>query len=179
MSNKWRLLVLRGIPGIDTQIIFHAIAQAMTEDPEIPNTLVICWPESALVSCGYHQVIEEEVNLEYCQQVKIPVVRRILGGGAVYLDDGQLFYQFMTYSGTDQIPLQVGSYYEFLLKPVVQTYRELGVEARYAPVNDIVTLNQQKISGNGAGVIEKVQILTGNIIFEFDFEKMARILKVP
>lgn len=179
MTNKWRLLRLGSLPPIDSQIIYHAIAQAMAENSTIPNTLVICWPAKPLVCCGYHQVIEEEIDLEYCHQNNIPVVQRILGGGAVYLDNGQLFYQFMTHAGTNGIPLQVAPYYEFLLEPVVQTYRELGVDAKYAPVNDIITSAQQKISGNGAGAIGNVQILTGNIIFDFNFEEMVRILKVP
>ncbi|MFX1253801.1 MAG: biotin/lipoate A/B protein ligase family protein [Promethearchaeota archaeon] len=179
MTSKWRLLRLGSLPPIDSQIIYHAIAQAMAENSDIPNTLVICWPEKPLVCCGYHQVIEEEIDLKYCRQNNIPVVQRILGGGAVYLDDGQVFYQFMTHTGTNRIPLQVAPYYEFLLEPVVQTYREIGVKVNYAPVNDIITSAQQKISGNGAGAIGNVQILTGNIIFDFNFEEMARILKVP
>jgi len=46
-------------------------------------------------------------------------------------------------------------------------------------VNDIQTLAGKKISGNGAGDVGDARILTGNIIFDFNFDMMVRVLKVP
>jgi lipoate-protein ligase A len=64
------------------------------------------------------------------------------------------------------------------LQPPIDTYREIGIAAEYKPVNDIVT-NNRKISGNGAGEIGEYLILVGNLILDFNYEMMSRVLKVP
>ncbi|MFX1510961.1 MAG: lipoate protein ligase C-terminal domain-containing protein [Promethearchaeota archaeon] len=175
---NWRLLDLNGIPPLETQAIFHTVAQSISEDPNLPNTLILCYPEEPLVSCGYHQVINEEVDLKRCQKKKIPVVRRYLGGGAVYLDSDQLFYQVINRQDTPGIPSLLDQYYRYLLKAPIATYQRIGIPAEFAPVNDIV-VEGKKISGNGAGQIEQASVLTGNLIFDFNFDEMVKILKVP
>ncbi|MFX0207118.1 MAG: lipoate--protein ligase [Candidatus Hodarchaeota archaeon] len=175
---NWRLLDIGGIAPIETQAIYHVVAQSISGDPNAPNTIIICYPEEPLVSCGYHQVIEEEVNLDYCLLRDIPVVRRYLGGGAVYLDSDQLFYQIINRLDTPNIPYRLDEYYRYLLKSPIATYQRIGIPVEYAPINDIV-VKGKKISGNGAGQIEKATVLTGNLIFDFNFDEMVQILKVP
>ncbi len=175
---NWRLLDLDGIAPIETQAIFHTVAKSISEDLKIPNTIILCYPEAPLVSCGYHQVIEEEVNLERCKTRNLPVVRRYLGGGAVYLDSDQLFYQIINRLDTPGIPYRLDQYYRYLLKAPIATYQRIGIPVEYAPINDII-VKGKKISGNGAGQIERATVLTGNLIFDFNFDEMVQILKVP
>jgi lipoate-protein ligase A len=66
-----------------------------------------------------------------------------------------------------------------MLQPVADAYRDLGVPARFRPVNDIVTEDGRKISGNGAATIEDYVILVGNLIADFDYDTMVRVLRVP
>ena len=42
------------------------------------------------VLVGRHQVLSREVDLDYCRTHRIDVGRRVTGGGAIYLDAGQL-----------------------------------------------------------------------------------------
>jgi lipoate-protein ligase A len=76
-------------------------------------------------------------------------------------------------------PRDKGEFYRKYLAPVVQAYLDLGVEVRYKPVNDIVTAEGRKISGNGAAEIGDYSILVGNLIADFDYETMVRVLRVP
>ncbi len=178
MTEEWRLLELDGLPGIGTQTIYHALGLAMEKYDDIENTIVICWPKDPIVCVGYHQIITEEVDLDYCQKNNLPVVRRPLGGGAVYLDDGQLFYQIIANLNNKKLPRSVAKLYEAVLQAPIKTYREIGIPANYAPVNDIEA-NGKKISGNGAAEVGGARILTGNLIFDFNFDEMVKILKVP
>ncbi|MBN1330426.1 MAG: hypothetical protein JXA54_13210 [Candidatus Heimdallarchaeota archaeon] len=178
MTEEWRLLELDGLPGINTQTIYHALGLAMEKYNDIENTIVICWPQNPIVCIGYHQIISEEVDLEYCQKNNLPIVRRPLGGGAVYLDEGQLFYQIIAKLDNKKLPRSVSKLYEKVLQAPIKTYREIGIQAKYAPVNDIEA-NGKKISGNGAAEVGGARILTGNIIFDFNFNEMVKILKVP
>ncbi|NHK30003.1 MAG: hypothetical protein FK730_01540 [Asgard group archaeon] len=178
MSEEWRLLELDGLPGIETQTIYHTLGLAMEKYDDIENTIVICWPEEPVVCIGYHQIIDEEVDINYCKKKNLPIVRRPLGGGAVYLDNGQVFYQLIGRLDNKKLPRDVASLYESVLKAPIKTYQELGINAKYAPVNDIEA-DGKKISGNGAAEVGGARILTGNLIFDFNFDEMVRILKVP
>jgi lipoate-protein ligase A len=102
-----------------------------------------------------------------------------VGGGAVFLDGDQLFYQLVLHKNH---PLAGGSkadFYQRLLQPVVDTYQELGIDARFRPVNDIITAEGRKIAGTGAAEINDHIILVGNLIADFDYETMTKVLRVP
>jgi len=177
MGKNWRLLDLGDTDSLDTQVIYEAVARARAKDL-IPDTIIFCSPKAPIVCIGYHQELEKEVNIDYCKENNIPIVRRILGGGAVYLDVNQLFYQIIVSEKTKDIPLSINKLFSTLLKAPIQTYNDLGIPAIFKPINDI-EVRGKKISGNGAGKFENVSILTGNLILDFNFDEMVKILKVP
>jgi lipoate-protein ligase A len=123
--------------------------------------------------------VEQEVDMAYCRENGIPVFRREVGGGAVYLDGDQLFFQLILHRDNPLIP-QGGklAFYRKFLRAPIEAYRALGVPAEYREVNDIVA-NDRKISGTGAAEIGDYYVLVGNLIVDFDYEMMARVLKVP
>lgn len=175
--ESWRLLDLGPIAPIETQINYDMIAQGITEG-ESENTLIICWPAKPLVSLGYFQEIEADLDTKFCQENDIFYTRRTVGGGGVYLDDGQMFYQLIGRKDSPTTPKRIDDYYVKFLEAPVQAYRNLGIPAEFKPVNDIIA-NGKKISGNGAGDIGDARILVGNLIFDFNFDMMVRVLKVP
>jgi len=177
IDQTWRLVDLSGIQPVATQAIYEAVAIARSKGI-VPDTLIICWPETPLISVGYFQEVDKEVDIGYCEAKKIPVVRRILGGGAVYLDSNQVFYQLIGQRGGKVIPASVEAIYQRMLEAPVKTYREIGIYATYKPVNDI-EIEGRKISGNGAAEVNGITILCGNIILDFNYDEMTRILKVP
>ena len=175
--ESWRLLDLGPIEPIETQINYDMIAQGITEG-ESENTLIICWPAKPLVSLGYFQEIEADLDTKFCQENNIFFTRRTVGGGGVYLDDGQMFYQLIGRQDSPITPRKIDDYYVKFLEAPVQAYRNLGIPAEFKPVNDIIA-NGKKISGNGAGDIGDARILVGNMIFDFNFDMMVKVLKVP
>lgn len=175
--ETWRLLDIGAIDPLDTQIIYDMIAQAITEG-EADNTLIICWPAEPLVSLGYFQEVEKDIDLDFCRKNNIVVTRRVIGGGGVYLDDGQMFYQIIGKIDSPTTPKGIDAYYRKFLEAPVQAYRNLGIDAEFKPVNDIQTKGR-KISGNGAGDVGDARILTGNLIFDFNYDMMVKVLKVP
>jgi lipoate-protein ligase A len=167
------LYELGHVPWLDSQLIYHALPRLGME------ALVLLAPIEPYVCIGYHQDAEQEVDLVYCRQKGIPVFRREVGGGAVYLDGQQIFYQLVIHKDNPRAPRDKAEFYRKFLTPVVQAYGDLGVKTRYKPVNDIVTLEGRKISGNGAAEIGDYLVLVGNLIADFDYETMARVLLVP
>lgn len=177
MTETWGLLRLNEIDSINTQSIWHAAALVREELPW-DNLLLIDWPNKPFVSVGYHQDPNVEVDLKYCSEHNYDVYRRSCGGGQVFLDGQQVFYHPITDPDDKTFGSNVADFYKILLAPVVQTYRDFGVDAEYSPINDIVA-GSKKISGNGAATLGNSRIITGNFIFNFPSQEMSKILRVP
>ncbi len=175
MEKEWRLLNIGEQNWLDTQAIYHALA-LVQNGSQTPNTLVLTWPDRPLVCVGLHQVLEQSVELDYIQEQKLPIVRRGTGGGSVYLDSNQLFYQIIC--NKKDYNQKLREFYEYFLTPVIQTYKEFNISAEYSPINDIVAKGR-KISGNGAVSYGNSRVLVGNFIFDFPSVEMSKILKVP
>lgn len=168
-----KLYDLGHVPWLDSQLLYHALPRLGQEG------LILLAPAEPYVCIGYHQDAEQEVDLAYCRAQGIPVFRREVGGGAVYLDGRQLFYQLVLQRDNPLVPSDKAGFYQKFLAPVVGAYGDLGLVVHFRPVNDIVTAQGRKISGNGAAEIEGYVVLVGNLIADFDYETMARVLRVP
>ena len=88
-----RLLDLGTVSPLRSQTIYHAVGYAL--GAESPDTILLVSPDAPYVSIGRHQDVDREVDLDYCREHGFPVVRREVGGGAVYLDGNQLFTQWI------------------------------------------------------------------------------------
>ena len=102
-----------------------------------------------------------------------------IGGGTTLLDPNQIFFQLVVRRDNPKFPRRISSLYELIAGPCVDTYRELGVDADFRPVNDIVTREGRKVSGLGGADIGECIAFVGNVILDFDSREMANILRVP
>ena len=174
--ESWRLLDLGFSEPYIAQTFYETVAEAVHRGLS-PNTLILLQPGSPYACIGYHQDLENEIDLEFCSDAGLPIIRRSQGGGATYLDRDQVFYQIVS-KGSGVVPRDVGEMFERLLSVTVETYRRLGVPAEFKPLNDVV-VGGRKISGNGAGMHESASILVGNVILDLNYDLMARVLRVP
>ncbi len=168
----FQLYNLGKVAWMDSQLIYHALAELGRE------ALSLVSPSSPYVCVGFHQDVEQEVDLEYCKSRHLPVFRRDLGGGAVYLDGGQLFFHLVLRKDNPQVLRKKEAFYQKFLQPVVNVYRRIGIRAEYKPINDVIVENR-KISGTGVGEIGECVVFVGNLILDFNYDEMARVLKVP
>ncbi len=168
-----RVIDLGEVSAIRSQTCYHAVGYAFR--PETPDTIILVSPKSPYVCVGFHQEAEREVDLEYCRAAGLPVYRREVGGGAVYLDRNQLFVQWIFHP--ESLPPALEDKFKFYVEPIIGTYRELGIAASYRPINDIHVAGK-KIGGTGAARIGQAEILVGSFMFDFDKKTMARVLRV-
>jgi lipoate-protein ligase A len=161
------------LSGQQSMLIFHALARMGVE------ALVIVSPNNPLASIGYFQDAEREIDLSFCKEHGIPSMRREIGGGATYLDENQIFYQLIWRRSNPRLPIQMKQIFEQFSIPACETYREFGIEASFREENDIVTREGKKIAGEGGGDIGDCMVFVGGILLDFDYETMAKILKVP
>lgn len=174
---EWRVLNLGRKDGFFIQSIYEAVARAVTEETS-PNTLILIYPESPYVCIGIHQELEKEVDTDYCSRHSIPIVRRQTGGGAVYLDSLQQFYQVIIRKDDPLVPIGIEEFYRRFLTPTVNVYQRFNLPAEYRSINDVI-INGKKASGNGAVTLDDALVLIGNVILDIDIDVMVDVLKVP
>lgn len=171
---RLRVLDFGYAPALRSQSVYHGLATVMKADDDPVLSLVN--PETPYVCVGQHQEIGKEVDEAFCRAEGLPIIRRRVGGGAVYLDRNQMFTHFIYPRA--KAPEFAVNLYPMFIEPVVRTYRDLGIDAEYRPVNDVQVAGR-KIGGTGAASIGEATLLVGSFMFDFDTATMARCLKVP
>lgn len=159
--------------ALRSQALWHGIASAMTESSR--PTLSFCHPTETYIGLGYHRSLDE-LDCDHCQRQGLPIVRRRIGGGPVYIDDQQLFFQLTLPAAA--APARVDLLYRRFLQPAVTAFRTIGLAAELRGTNDIA-VEDRKISGTGAGRIGDGVTVVGNVIFRFPHHRMVEALAMP
>jgi lipoate-protein ligase A len=155
-----------------------ALDQAMIELHQagrIPDSIrFIHFPPTALV--GRHQVLSRELDLAYCARQGIRVGRRITGGGAIYMDEGQLGWALVLHRRTLGLAA-LGDVARAICEAVALGLSRFGVDARYRPRNDI-EVDGRKISGTGGFFDGDTLIYQGTVLVKADGARMLAALRV-
>jgi len=142
----------------------------------IPDTIrFIHFPPTALV--GRHQVLGRELDLDYCRAQGIGIARRVTGGGAIYMDEGQLGWALVFHRQSLGLAA-LGEVAQAICEAVAAGLARLGVDARYRPRNDI-EVDGRKISGTGGFFDGDTLIYQGTVLAELDGARMLSALRVP
>ena len=142
-----------------------------------PPTLRIWeWASSAVV-IGRFQSLRNEVDPEGARRHGIEVVRRISGGGAMFIEPGNTI-TYSLYAPTGLVAgMSFQEAYAHMDAWVLAALAGLGIEAWYQPLNDI-TSAAGKIAGaaqarRGKGVLHHV-----TMAYDIDTPKMLEVLRI-
>lgn len=127
------------------------------------------WQVNPTVIFGRNQVIEDEVNIDYCKAHGIEFYRRKSGGGCVYADMGNVMLSYIT--GEESVA-DCFSYYMQLLTRALNT---IGIPAERNDHNDIM-LGGQKISGNAILHLPDRVIAHGTLLYDTDMDHMTHAI---
>lgn len=142
-----------------------------------PSLRIWDW-DQPLVVIGSFQSYKNEIDDEGRASHGINVVRRITGGGAMFMEPGNC----ITYSLVVPLSLVEGlsfeRSYEFLDQWVMGALAKVGINARYVPLNDIAS-DKGKIAGaaqrrvTGGVVVHHV-----TMAYDIDADKMLEVLRI-
>lgn len=139
---------------------------------DLEEALFFLWQVEPTVIFGRHQVIENEVNLDYCREHGIQFYRRKSGGGCVYADKSNVMMSYITRS--DEVQTTFKEY----MQMVCGMLRELGLEATSTEHNDVL-IGGRKVSGNAFYHMPGVSIVHGTMLFDTDMEHMLSAITPP
>ena len=165
-----------GIRDGRANIAFDAALIEERQAGRVPDTIrFLRFPPTALI--GRHQDLSREVDLDYCRRNGIGVVRRITGGGAIYLDQGQLGWELVFHRASLGTPV-LGELAREICTAAARGLSELGIDARFRPRNDI-EVDGRKIGGTGGFFDGDVLIYQGTVLVDLDPQEMVAALSIP
>lgn len=168
-----RVIDFGRVSALRSQTLWHALAYGVSAGG--PPTLSFMRPSHPYVGLGYHRRLEE-ADIDACTAAGLPVFRRMVGGGVVYLDEHQQFFQISL--PVAAVPRSREAALRRLLEPAVTAFRAVGVPAELDGEGEIV-VGEAKICGHGAAQIDDAVVVVGNLIERFDHAAAARVLALP
>ena len=157
-------------------IAFDAALIEERQADRVPDTIrFMSFPPTVLI--GRHQDLSRELDLDYCAKHRIGTVRRITGGGAIYLDEGQLGWELVFHRASLGIAALPDLARE-ICNAAAAGLQALGVDARFRPRNDI-EVGGRKISGTGGFYDGDILIYQGTVLVDLNAQRMVSALRVP
>lgn len=175
MADRFRIIDT-GVREGRANIAFDAALIEERQANRVPDTIrFMRFPPTALI--GRHQDLSREIDLLYCKQNGVGTVRRITGGGAIYLDEGQLGWELVFHRKSLGIPALPDLARE-ICNAAAAGLSELGVDAKFRPRNDI-EVDGRKISGTGGFFDGDTLIYQGTVLVDMNPQQMVSALNIP
>lgn len=158
--------------GITDPYINLALEEYVLRNFGEKDTFLLFYINEPSIIIGKNQNSIEEINRDYVEKNNIKVVRRLSGGGAVYHDEGNLNFSFITKDDGD-------SFHNFakFTEPVVKALNKLGVPAELVGRNDLL-VEGRKISGNAQFFTQGRMFSHGTLMFNSEIEHVVEALNV-
>lgn len=130
------------------------------------------WRVAPTVIIGRNQVLEAEVNLDYCRRNGVKIVRRKSGGGCVYADRDNIMISYVSRRG------DVAEIFERYLSALTSCLCALGLKAEKSGRNDIL-VEGRKVSGNAFHQLPDRSIVHGTLLYNTDFDALEEAIRPP
>jgi len=144
----------------------------------VKTVTIRVWRNSRAVIIGRAQLAELETDLEYCNSRRIPIVRRLTAGGAVYNGPGNVNWSFFLPGsfGSDGIrftrnPPEV---FGMISSVITKTLEKSGIRSWFEPPSGIVNL-EGKICGMAAYISKDALLCHGTLLTHADLGEVSRL----
>ncbi|MFT8394585.1 biotin/lipoate A/B protein ligase family protein [Propionibacterium sp.] len=145
----------------------------------VRNPVMRLWDwDRPLVVIGSFQSVRNEVDAENARRYGIKVVRRITGGGAMFMEPGNCITFSLVVPGSLVEGLSYEQSYAYLDDWVLEALQEVGVHASYKPLNDISS-DKGKIGGAAQRrLVDGTVLHHVTMSYDIDADKMLEVLRI-
>jgi len=177
LDFEWEYLAPTPLEPLHQMALDQVLAEEVGAGRRGPTLRIWEWAKPAVV-IGSFQSVKNEVDLDNAAKYGLEVVRRVSGGGAMFMELGTAI-TYSLYAPTELVSgMSFQDSYAFLDDWVVQALRGLGIDASYQPLNDITSPAgkiggaAQKRLGSGA-VLHHV-----TMAYDMDGDRMVEVLRI-
>ncbi|MBC2146996.1 lipoate--protein ligase [Listeria booriae] len=149
-----------------------SVEEFILTELDLDEPVLLFYINQPSIIIGRNQNTIEEINTEYVAKNNIKVVRRLSGGGAVYHDEGNLNFSFITKDDGD-------SFHNFskFTQPIVEALKKQGVNAELKGRNDLL-IDGFKVSGNAQFATKGKMFSHGTLMLDLNLDNVVASLKV-
>lgn len=176
-DHQWQVIAPTAIPIAENVALDEVLARQVASGTRGPTLRFWDWDDSGVV-IGSFQSLRNEVDAQAAAAHGIQVVRRISGGGAMFMEAGNCITYSLYLPGSLVDGMSFADSYPFLDAWVMEALESIGIKAHYKPLNDIAT-----DAGKIGGAAQKR--LAGGVVlhhvtmsYDIDAEKMLQVLRI-
>ncbi|MYI89014.1 MAG: lipoate--protein ligase family protein [Gammaproteobacteria bacterium] len=176
MPVNWRLLSDSEVLPDSGLALDDALTRSASEWGS-PTLRLYTYTPCVLV--GRFQHVPNEVNLEHCQSMGIPINRRPSGGGAIIMGPDQLGIALIVPNQTDGFAMRSSDLMHQCASGLIRALEKLGISAKFQGKNDLVADNR-KIAGlglyqpNSSG-----RLFHASLLLDLNIKTMLKLLRAP
>ncbi len=176
-DHSWEVIGPSSLPIAQNVALDEVMARQVAAGTRGPTLRFWEWNDSGVV-IGSFQSVRNEIDAQAAAEQGIQVVRRISGGGAMFMEAGNCITYSLYLPASLVDGMSFADSYPFLDAWVMEALGSIGVKAHYKPLNDIATE-----AGKIGGAAQKR--LAGGVVlhhvtmsYDIDAEKMLQVLRI-
>ena len=159
------------LPKPDTihQLPFYFAVEEYVARHYTDDDYFIGWRVNPTVMLGRNQLIDNEVNTDYCKEHKIDIFRRKSGGGCIYADKGCIQFSYISRS------VNANEAFATYMQRMADLLKGLKIDAQLSGRNDIL-INGTKVSGCAFYQLSNRSVLHNSLLFDTQLDHLSNAL---
>ena len=159
------------LPKPDTihQLPFYFAVEEYVARHYTDDDYFMGWRVNPTVMLGRNQLIDNEVNTDYCKEHKIDIFRRKSGGGCIYADKGCIQFSYISRS------VNANEAFAAYMQRMADLLKGLKIDAQLSGRNDIL-INETKVSGCAFYQLSNRSVLHNSLLFDTQLDHLSNAL---
>jgi len=153
----------------DRSLAFYLALEEYVARQKDESDSFFMWQVKPSVIFGRNQVVENEVNVDYCRAHGISMYRRKSGGGCVYADMDNLMLSYIS-AGEN-----VNFAFNRFINMVLLVLRKMGIEATGTSHNDVL-IGGHKVCGTACYHVGGKSIVHSTMLYDTNMEHMLNAI---
>lgn len=159
------------LPKPDTihQLPFYFAVEEYVARHYTDDDYFMGWRVNPTVMLGRNQLIDNEVNTDYCKEHKIDIFRRKSGGGCIYADKGCIQFSYISRAAN------ANEAFAAYMQRMADLLKGLKIDAQLSGRNDIL-INETKVSGCAFYQLSNRSVLHNSLLFDTQLDHLSNAL---
>ena len=161
--------ILLSKPDTIHQLPFYFAVEEYVARHYTDDDYFMGWRVNPTVMLGRNQLIDNEVNTDYCKEHKIDIFRRKSGGGCIYADKGCIQFSYISRA------VNANKAFAVYMQRMADLLKGLKIDAQLSGRNDIL-IDGTKVSGCAFYQLSNRSVLHNSLLFDTQLDHLSNAL---